>query len=210
MKYPFTYGNSFSGNFEGKYLFNDKEWDVTGQYEVSGDAYGTLVLPGYTADDVLRVKEVKNYTRSKTDITITTYRWYAENIRFPLLVLTEVKTGECVSHQAAYREKADFKLKQGSQKLVDIPAKEFIKVYPNPFSDEITVNLNLKSGENDIKVRVIDPSGRNVFSKHLNHSMAGMYTLDLQNEFEKLSRGSYILNIQINDNTYKRSIIKTE
>ena len=142
MKYPFSYGDQFSGDYFGTYYAGEKEGEMEGSYSVTGDAYGTLILPDKTVENALRVKTVRNYTRdmSNNEIKVETYRWYSENERYPLLVLietsiiTEKKTYN--THKAAYR--SQFKgLKNNSFVSNEIAREASIKAYPNPSEGDI-------------------------------------------------------------------------
>jgi len=92
MKYPFTFGDEFSGNYEGTYYLGDKEAPLTGTYSAKGDGYGKLILPGgKEINNTLRVVSTRSYEVMLESGTqtydILTYRWYSRNERFPLAVL---------------------------------------------------------------------------------------------------------------------------
>lgn len=63
MKYPFSYGQSFSGTFSGNTIVDQViSGDIAGDYSVEADAYGTLILPGnHYFENTLRIKSEKNY-----------------------------------------------------------------------------------------------------------------------------------------------------
>ena len=75
MKYPFSYGDDFTGDFAGVAYFQENTViNFSGTYTVTADAYGTLILPDRIIKNALRVKSEKNaievnpcsYTYSKT------------------------------------------------------------------------------------------------------------------------------------------------
>ena len=87
MKYPFAYGNQYSDHFEGAAIFDGtSQIDVAGDFTVSADGSGTLILPDRVIKDVLRVKSVKkgqqNNLCGTTDFCILKYSWFAAGYRY--------------------------------------------------------------------------------------------------------------------------------
>lgn len=204
MKCPFAFGNIYSGTFEGGFTYSGvKTGDITGNYAVEADAYGTLVLPGNSVyENTLRVRTEKSYTtqfkNSLQDVTITTYRWYNQSHRYPLLVLTEysTKSGEVINtnFQAAYNNNA----------VNDIatPKVNDLTLYPNPVSSELILEIDA-IGSGDLKIRIIDASGKLVRSFEREIGFAGRQQLTLSEELSGLNPSTYTLII---DNGNEQSI----
>jgi len=56
MKYPFNYGEQYTDHFIGVAYYNEiYTIDFFGDYTVTADAYGTLILPDRVIENVLRV-----------------------------------------------------------------------------------------------------------------------------------------------------------
>lgn len=86
MKYPFTYGDSFTDTYAHPYS--------SGTITVKADGYGTLKLPYGTYTNVLRVKT----TDVSTYYTMTTYSYYAENcVGAPLMTISDNSTTKTVN-----------------------------------------------------------------------------------------------------------------
>ena len=61
MIYPFTFGESFTDKYIGSALFQGQtKIDLTGDYTVTADAFGTLILPDRTLTNTLRVRAEKS------------------------------------------------------------------------------------------------------------------------------------------------------
>ena len=105
MVFPFTFGNSNLDNFAGTAdvvipTFGNVTTHRFGTTLIEADGYGTLMLPGGTFTDVLRVKLFSEQTDSLrllffdtlVETTISSYLWYQAGIHTPLLSMTEVIT----------------------------------------------------------------------------------------------------------------------
>ncbi len=214
MKYPFTYGDYFSGNYSGKHQYKDNAaTDITGTYSVEADGYGKLILPGdKMVDNTLRVKTVRKYSRNFSntpgEIEVTTYRWYAQNIRFPLLVLTSIKSttnGKShVSHQAAYREN----LVATTEVTQELLAKN-LEVYPNPFEDQFYMKYRIDN-TSDVLIELYDNAGKKVKVLVDQRLGAGHYNYTFTNEDKTLSQGTYYLKYQVDGKSTVKTLIQTK
>jgi hypothetical protein len=70
-----------------------------------------------------------------------------------------------------------------------------VSVYPNPFTDRLTVKI-ASSGKENIRFRLVTIDGKVVFSKQVTGS--GITTMDLGNELQGISRGIYLLHVEKN------------
>ena len=95
LKFPFSYGDTLFSKFEGVGQYSHRlELAVKGYTRVEADAEGDLKLPEFeTVKKALRVRTLRHYTETGKDsieMTLDTYAWYAEGIRYP--VFESVKT----------------------------------------------------------------------------------------------------------------------
>ena len=193
MKYPFVYGDNFSGSFSGSYEYSDAPTGtINGTYSVEADAYGTLFLPGGKEFiSTLRIKTTKSYetvfSSGTQKVEIVTYRWYNQAHRYPLLVLTEYKTtvgdNEIVNHQAAYNNNA--------VNLIPSVSSESIVLYPNPASSALTCELN-SSLSGTLDFELLDATGRSVRKFNL-EIIPGYQSIDLSDEIKGLRPATYML-----------------
>ena len=86
-----------------------------------------------------------------------------------------------------------------------------VSVYPNPFTTAATINFNLKKDE-AVKVEISDVAGKIVRTLQNSKMMKGVKTLVWDGKSdggEKLSAGSYIINIKGETfNTNKKIILE--
>ena len=208
MKYPFGYGNEFSGTFSGNYGTDQKVLgDIDGKYIVTADAYGRLILPGNTYENTLRVKSYREIIRKSEKYSYTiiheTYRWYLTNHRFPVLVLSTTSIinskRTSTSHQAALNANVS------NLTSVDLVGEIDFSIYPNPVTDELVINYNVTENSN-VKFVLYDLGGR-VVDLLLNETKsAGNYNL-IYNIKKDTKSGNYILHAQFGEQQWSKKIV---
>lgn len=199
MVYPFEYGNSYTGSFSGVIKNGSKLGQIDGTYDVEADGFGKLILPNNVeVNNALRVKTIKRYTQSfssssSVEITITTYRWYTQNVRYPLLVLITTEYGygdkKSVSHQAAYNNNIN-------EIMLEAFDFENSKVYPNPFSNVIRTSYELSNDAN-VLVEIFDITGKKVTELLNERQQAGFYDEPFDVNDLRLKNGMYNIRITI-------------
>ena len=217
MRYPFTFGSSFVGSFNGTYFANQKELgNIIGLYAVDGDGMGTLLLPGNMVyENALRVKEVKAFDQTlsnrRYDIETVTYRWYVNGHRFPILVLITNTTTypdgrNFTSTQAAYNPVA---LKEGANPLdVEVQlSNATLKTYPNPYQDFINIRFDI-SQQSQVNLSVYDVNGRLVKVLHNGIDSAGDKLYQFSAKEMQLGAGVYIVKLNVNVKEISRIIIE--
>lgn len=173
MKYPFFYGEQFSDHFIGVAYYNETYTiDFFGDYSVTADAYGTLILPDRVIENVLRIKSIKKGLQinmcGTTDINIVRYMWYASSYRYPLLSISIIEN--CYSGRAPEITKTAFtNTQQRNERSAPIesnnPVKQIEKqdvlviLSPNPFSNKLTYNYFLTE-QLPVSIELYDMSGQ--------------------------------------------------
>lgn len=211
MKYPFSYGDSYSGSLFGTYYSGNFEADLSGNYSVEADGYGTLILPGNSVFyDVLRVKTIKEYTTKFSSgdqlVQIVTYRWYNAIHRYPLLVLTEYTTtvgkSKYIDYQAAYNADA---LKISDNASL---ANENINLFPNPVESALHLTFNA-SMTGQAYFKFFDANGKMVLEFQKELISEGIQEFDLSDYISGLRSGQYVLTISLGSSTIEKEFIKT-
>ncbi len=215
MIYPFTMGDNFRGTFSGIYKSGNSTGDISGNYEVTGDGYGTLILPGnYTVENTLRVKTLKTFSQVVSGITqtyeIVTYRWYCDWFRYPLLVLTQIKMSvnesTSVTYQAAFNNKAT---KAAENPLANVNSDKLFDLYPNPTNQFININY-VVANDGLVTIELFDLSGKKI-STFLNEEMkAGNYTLQPNLVNEGLFKGTYFVKVAVNGKSETQQLVLTK
>ncbi len=110
LRFPFSYGDTLFSQFEGKGQYSHRlDLQVKGYTRVQVDAEGELLLPDFeTVKKALRVRTLRYYTETGKDsieMTLDTYAWYAEGIRYP--VFESVKTNLIKKARKQYEQGKD-------------------------------------------------------------------------------------------------------
>ena len=213
MKYPFGYGDSFSGTYGGEYLTKNVTGAIDGTYSVEADGYGTLLLPNnLKVDNVLRVKTTRNYIKTinnrSYNISIVTYRWYSENERFPLLVLIENgfenNSKDTKSYQAAYR--SDLNLLAQPTSINNSLINNSFNIYPNPIVSSATINFSLVNTSN-VVIDIFNINGEKLMTLVDQKYNTGTYSINVSKASLNMLAGSYYLKIQLGNEFATQKII---
>ena len=214
MKYPFTFGDSYQGNFSGTLKSGSVTRNIKGKYAVSADGYGKLILPGgVELNNTLRIKTVrKNLYGSNSWVSTTTYRWYVENVRYPILVVIRqdtpnqsniIKTAY-FTHAASLMNATDEKLNE-----LNLDGGE-LSVYPNPFVSELHVDYSLHA-DGKVTIELYDMSGKKIRTYLNNESQpAGYHTYTISSNDVEAGNGTYYLRIKLGDKTYTKKVLSIE
>ncbi|MEW5845626.1 MAG: T9SS type A sorting domain-containing protein [Bacteroidota bacterium] len=215
MQYPFTYGSSYSGNFDGNYIVNDNViGSISGTFLVEGDGFGRLILPnGRGLDNVLRVKEVRTtkqvFSNGSALITDITYRWYVSQHRFPVLVLirSEVR-GEnsepVVSTRAAYNSNV---MNATTATPLNGVSNVNLSVYPNPYSQKVKIEFTTAE-RCQVNLSIYDLSGKVVKEVENSTLDAGLKRYEFSAKALGLTSGVYVLKLRAGQVEETRKLIE--
>lgn len=224
MRYPFGYKNTYSGELEGEYLYNNRVIaQHSGTYTVTADARGTLLLPANRElHNVLRVKEVKTYDQtsngSTSTIETTTYRWYVAHHRFPVLVLinsTVTSNGgkhTSSSTMAAYNSDI-INLNtpvDNNDTAPESPSTDIISnltLFPNPAKDHVSIRFMLAENANT-QVCIYALDGKLIKQVHNGNLQAGEAKFEFSAKANKLSAGMYIVRVMANGQEISQKLVK--
>jgi hypothetical protein len=217
MRYPFSFGSSYTGTFSGSYNTNEKHLgDLAGSYAVEGDGLGTLMLPSNMVyDNVLRVKETKSYEQilnnRNYNIETITYRWYTSEHRFPILVLINATTTyqdgrTFTSTQAAYNPIALNK-PANQNNLETNGVSSSLATYPNPYHSFVNITFNL-ADDSEVNLSVYDVTGKLVKVLHTGSELAGEKHYTFSAKEINLSSGAYIVRLNVNGEETSRRILE--
>lgn len=214
MQYPFTYGSSFSGNFEGDYILNGQTiGKINGSYKVDGDGKGVLRLPnGKELENTLRVKEVKTTKQNINNVTTTiedvTYRWYVSNHRFPVLVLIK-STYYPEQGNSSLHTKAAFNsnVVNTTTRIAELEVDLKLDIYPNPYQGRVNISYNLEKNS-IINISVYDISGKLVQVITNGKEEAGVKTHFFSAAEQGMPAGTYIVKMRVDDKEISRKILE--
>ena len=173
MKYPFSYGEQYSDHFTGNAWYNEtKKLDLSGDFTMIADAFGTLILPEMVIKNVLRVKATKQGVQinmcGTTQASTVKYFWYAPGYRYPVFTISTLENRyygrDTVITRSAYEN-----LQQphsGSAIAGTIGSEDQVEngdvsviIFPNPFKEKVTYNYFLRK-QLPVSIDLYDMSGK--------------------------------------------------
>jgi PKD repeat protein len=88
-----------------------------------------------------------------------------------------------------------------------IQAANHINIYPNPFSDQVTIHYEL-TNRNQVNISVYDMNGKQIAKLKDGAFEAGTYNDILDNQKVNMPDGVYFLKISINEQVYTSKVIR--
>lgn len=79
-------------------------------------------------------------------------------------------------------------------------------VYPNPFTNQISVQIEFESGEDSAEINILNITGQFVYSSQIEILWAGMHELEIDSS--ALPSGLYMFSVQTSKNNFVKRIIK--
>ncbi len=217
LAFPFAYNDQIKGELEGTYSLGTTPYPLTGEYVVTADAWGKLILPnGVQFEKVLRVKTDYTYNFDINGIKYkqhsVKYAYYVTSFRYALLqiITTDMECG-CgtaynTTNKVVYFNPSALPVAENviAQKLSGEENFTY-KVYPNPFENEIKLTYQLKSSEK-VKITVLDMMGKEI--KVLENSLKEKGEYITSTSFNNTQAQNYILRIQIGERIFTEKLIQ--
>ncbi|MGM0625754.1 MAG: T9SS type A sorting domain-containing protein [Bacteroidota bacterium] len=194
------YGITYAGDMGSMGAGEDSTAIEDGEYAISADAQGTLILPnGTELNDVLRVHviesfDIKVYIMGKAityTVTDDAYYWYHDTITRPVFqyIYTEQSDGQGGTDEYESLRYQDIGGTVGNANAIATK----MEIYPNPSTGIVnTQNINEISIFNAIGQRVYQNADLNTNGKI---------------NLEHLEKGVYIVRMKNNDSTSSQKLI---
>lgn len=222
MKYPFYYGDQYTDHFIGVAYYNEiYTIDFFGDYTVSADAYGTLILPDRIIENALRVKSIKKGLQinmcGTVDINIVRYMWYASGYRYPVMSVSIVEN--TYSGKAPEITKTAFtntqQLNERSATLIPVNTVKTIEkqdvlvtLSPNPFSNNLTYSYSLTE-QLPVSIELYDMSGKYSGSLVKDQIQSeGLHTGELNAIKYSLTPGIYFIRFKFDKQVVISKVVK--
>ncbi len=224
MKYPFAYGDRYEGEAIGHQQYQGGySHPVRMRFEVEADAYGTLLLPGTTLRNVLRVvtrhEVAYRLEEGAPTASVVTYRWYVKEHRFPVLSLIfDEENGKLTPIKGAYNPVVQ--LPENVEELADEQAQpegdaakdgkgsvSAVSVSPNPFSEQLSVAYQLEGSAN-VTIALYSLKGDLVKSLMQGYQHEGVYKQNFQ--IEGLAAGMYIIRVEAGGQVLSQQVVKMQ
>ena len=215
MRYPFAYGDQYADNATGEQFYTDSDYhqkfDLS--YTVEADAYGTLLLPGTTLKDVLRVATTQTYTYDSYASTVVTYRWYVKSHRYPVLSLIFGKYSDGILYpiKGAYNPvvEAPELIAKAEKKAEKAGVVTTLNLYPNPFDAVLNVSYTL-SAKGYVTIALYNAQGMLVKTLLQQNQEEGVYTSTFSTEVQNLPAGMYVVRAEANGGVLAQQVVKVK
>jgi len=198
--YPVNYGYSSSDVVSGSFKWNSYSGGCNGNITVTADGIGTLIFPnGATFQNVLRLRSVEQVTMNTGipvgNINQSIYSYYVPGKKYPILTIQyqryEAIVGTPTITALAYGN-FDYFTVAGVHEESGLGT---IKVFPNPFTDYLTIEMTEFSG---VEYIFYNPLGALVFT--------GSRTDNLP--VAQLPVGVYLLEIRTKSGSAYRRVVR--
>lgn len=221
MQYPFSFGQYFSNPFAGVAWYNQSnKIDIEGVYSVTGDAFGTLILPDRILKNTLRVKTTRQFLQTSvcgsTQTKVVKYCWFAAGYRYPVLSVCTTENiyagREPVTVKNAWvnlnqQPSGALSADTGLNPHGDTDGNTVI-VFPNPFSEQVTYHYFLRSPV-PVSVELYDMSGKfNMKVEKMQFQTEGLHTGTLNASVSGLPPGVYYLRFMFDKQILVTKIVK--
>lgn len=204
FSYPFTYQSTLGDSFEATFISGNLSVLEQGTINTVADAYGALILPTDTIDNVLRVKSVKTYTQTIMpdnivfDYIETIYSWYSPKLAYPLLTIIKTEVGGTNTTTVHFSETV------GALAAPIINAPLNVNLQAKPIASNINISYNLPQNAN-VKLNIYNIMGQPVaeLANETQNTNTYNYTLNTFN----LAKGMYIIELVVDNQRVTKKII---
>lgn len=201
MPYPFTYGNSHIDNFTANYSSGPNSVTEAGNFTVTADGYGSLVLPYGAINNVLRVRIVENFTQTIAgfppfEYVVETYAWFHPRLAYPIFsIISETVNGSPQpSVIARYIQIPNFD--DSIPDIVSISpqsALQTTQLYPNPVRHTAQLRFTLTQSA-PVVAELYNLSGKMVAEVVNSYLPAGSHSAAIA--AHQLPKGLYVLHLK--------------
>jgi hypothetical protein len=221
MKYPFSYGENFTDKYSGTgYYREDKKVDISGNYTVFADGYGTIILPDKILKNAMRLRIEETGTQlnpcNSIDRKIQRYLWYVPNAKHAVLGFTISEytfSGEDpkITYTGFINQKMynSFDLNTAATNLdAGDLAESSVVLFPNPFNKRLSYNYFLRE-QMQVSVELVNISGsRLAFLLDNKVQQEGMHTGEFDASSINLPMGVYYLRFTFGKKVVVSKVVK--
>jgi hypothetical protein len=207
--YPFTYNTKVTTNYGCTTAVGSLTLHKTASWEAEGDAYGTLMLPSGTFQNILRIKtrhiiedDYVGTVTNKQDIT--EYIWVSTTSKKPYLKITTTihSTNGTTIDTVRTSLISDDVSAIGGAVMGSVSAL----VYPNPAQDQIILEFNTAHSAN-IGWSLFSADGQLIFENSAQNYSPGTHLAAIP--VAALSPGCYFVRITSNEGSRVLRFMKT-
>lgn len=198
LKFPFTYEDTYFDTYKGIITTSMANLHVSAITEMFADAYGTLILPDGTYNNVLRTVTVEAEIDSvfvsgvfikEIFVGRTQYSWFAQDSEGPLMSI-EFCDNTGGMDTCAYYTAAGTGIENNPQASVSL-----LSIFPNPAEDHIMVAFET-SPNAESTVSMVNQVGQVVIQKVVFDDNSGQVNEVF--DISHLPSGIYFVNVSCN------------
>ncbi|MCC5922630.1 MAG: T9SS type A sorting domain-containing protein [Crocinitomicaceae bacterium] len=205
FEYPMAVGDDLAASFSGDIFSDLGNGDFSGSLTATVDGSGTLILAENSYTNVLRYK-LEETVNAELDLGIfpvpitlnrKQFEYYDHTVsNLPIFTHTDVTITSALFNQA-FTLVMSLEDPAGTVSTNNFELAN-VKVYPNPTSDFLQVEL--PEGMENTTIQILDVSGKVVLAQEANKSLSTIAV-------NKLTAGTYIVNIQNDSQRITRNIV---
>lgn len=206
FNFPFTSSSNIADNIACTYTVNGFTFTRTGTSNTTALGYGTLMLPGGTYNNIMKVQLNYTYFDTSAGFPGTTtksnaYLWFDATHKTPVLGIyyTDLIVGGFTQSTKSVVV-ADFAVGMEDSKGTSAS----FTVYPNPAQAEAAVNFELKK-EQDVDIKIINVAGQLVKNIRYEKIPAGVHSEKL--DVSALASGMYFITLNVGGIVSERKLI---
>ncbi len=198
--FPMAFGATVNDDLAAGYSTQGMVFTRTGSITSEYDAFGTLITPEGTFNNVARIRihEDDNDQASVQGFPVTvktvviTYLWLQEDSPAPIMQISYVTVNS--SGIVTHAKNVGFRSGTGTVSVNETENTQASSIYPNPTQDKLQVDLPLDSKN----IHLHDFTGRRI------QSLENMQ----ENDISSLPAGAYILRYELKGSIITKQIIK--
>jgi hypothetical protein len=137
LRLPMAYGDQHSDTYWGTTVSMLRPPHFSGTSTIHADGHGTLLLPGTSYTDVLRVHKHDVLFDSVTTSTFDTWYYYSASHRFPVLVY-----GDGTYFGGTYAYTTETRAVMTAVSEAAAPARHLLEILGQPVQDEVRVRTH--------------------------------------------------------------------
>lgn len=204
LQYPFSFNNTFTDNFAGQYKSMSPWINFSGNLNVTADGYGTLILPGGTITNVLRVKSILIRTSFHPNFnnidSITTLDWYLPGIHVPVLKIIKQKYSSPNYNATDYQGYYINPFALGSKE--ELASQFNLQTFPNPASSEVNVQFQTLE---PTRITLHDLVGEKVAELYSGKGLVELQHIKI--DVSKYPKGIYLLKLETEEKAIIRKLV---
>jgi hypothetical protein len=178
LHFPFAYTNTYTDSWAGHYVSNNG-YSVfrTGTVTVTADGWGTLTTPNGIYNNTMRVHFLEVFKDSIVGVSNITYNndeyfWYMNGAPVPIASVYTATSSNGGPYTGGYYVSGTV----GIANDFDITSAS--NLYPNPATDQITINLTLQESKT-VSVQLYNEIGQKIERSAKLDGIQGINTIEL-------------------------------